>query len=549
MTAKRKTAIAVGIVLLLSLAFGIALILRGGGDFYSLNTDPSTAVEGSWNNYVKQPQGSGASDDPYRVTCGEELVWLNNNNSGNYYYVSIENDIDLSYHYWVPISLIGIELDGHGNSIKGMFISTMMNTSSQRSNIALFSGTDNYSHIYNLNVYGEINCSAGYSPKLVGGVVGQAWRLTAVNVNSYVDINVDKSISCVVGGVTAQGFCSSFAKCSNYGNIYAPNSTVGGILGDNLNASGADTLSINNSLNYGDIFGYRNIGGIAGNMNNGHHSGNFTIKDCVNYGNVTSSDSNNSFGHTGGIVGFMIGVQPIQNCTNYGEVFSKAGQVGGIAGEANSVKNCKNFGNITGSDNVGGIAGFGPNIVNCIAECNITLNYSTYKNAGGLVGSLARDTFETIEMSNSYFRGNVFCYNSTTTNVKDAFAGIVGGQISIYTNSNYAVNVQNCFADYQINYVGGKTISSVGAIANASYGGTYNLDSCYQDVRLVTLNEGNISKKEYSSGDFSGWDFLEGFNYNLPMQKELFAIASCIEPPHTGSEVIAYLQKKNFKLA
>ena len=84
----------------------------------------------------------------------------------------------------MPISLIGIELDGHGNSIKGMFISTMMNTSSQRSNIALFSGTDNYSHIYNLNVYGEINCSAGYSPKLVGGVVGLAWRLTAVNVNS-----------------------------------------------------------------------------------------------------------------------------------------------------------------------------------------------------------------------------------------------------------------------------------------------------------------------------------------------------------------------------
>ena len=80
-----------------------SLNFAGGGDFHSLNTNPSTAVEGNWINYLKQPQGSGTEDDPYRVTSGEELAWFNNMEANVYYHISIENDIDLSYHYWNPL--------------------------------------------------------------------------------------------------------------------------------------------------------------------------------------------------------------------------------------------------------------------------------------------------------------------------------------------------------------------------------------------------------------------------------------------------------------
>ena len=50
MTAKRKCIVALGVVLLLTLAIGMVLNLRGGGGFRSRTPDPSPAVEGLWIN-------------------------------------------------------------------------------------------------------------------------------------------------------------------------------------------------------------------------------------------------------------------------------------------------------------------------------------------------------------------------------------------------------------------------------------------------------------------------------------------------------------------
>ena len=93
----------------------------------------------------------------------------------------------------------------------------------------------------------------------------------------------------------------------------------------------------------------------------GNAAGATTIKNCKNYANVTSTCTA-SLAFVGGILGSSNSTIVIDSCENYGDIVAKKTMVGGIAGlprkAANSyIANCKNFGNVTGSAQVGGIAG------------------------------------------------------------------------------------------------------------------------------------------------------------------------------------------------
>lgn len=470
-----------------------------------------------------------------------------------YYHISIENDIDLSYHYWNPLYSSAnagkLIINGNNNDILNLKIDSSNIVNEQPFGIGLIGLLDYGSKIENLNVYGEIYITSFNGDSYIGGLVGTIWTSTIKNVNSYIDINVEKTLSCTVGGIAGRNHNSTFIECGNYGNISAPKGGIddkgcGGVIGGQEPSS--VLIEIVDCKNYGNIFGYNNVAGIIGSLVNSDYNISSSILGCANYGNVTCMINNNLWGLTGGIVGQHAGSGAIINCVNYGEIFAKAGHIGGIAGNGYNIENCKNFGNITGTERVGGITGVNSSdeIKNCLVECNITLLSENFKNAGGIVGAISSSENKIINIKNSFFRGNVFCNNTSDLDAKNVFSGIAGARRE-GDALNFTLNVINCFADYQINYTNGK-VAPVGALANSSQGGTYVINSCYQDVRLVTLNEGNLSKKEYTSGDFSGWDYLQGFNNNLPMQKELFAIAQFGE--HTGSEVIAYLQKKNFKL-
>lgn len=107
-------------------------------------------------------------------------------------------------------------------------------------------------------------------------------------------------------------------------------------------------------------------GSVSGTIDNvagvvGNSQAATTIKNCKNYADITSSlASGNAF--VGGILGSSNRAIVIDSCENYGTITAKAAMVGGIVGlprkaDKSYVTGCKNFGNVTGSAQVGGIAG------------------------------------------------------------------------------------------------------------------------------------------------------------------------------------------------
>lgn len=93
----------------------------------------------------------------------------------------------------------------------------------------------------------------------------------------------------------------------------------------------------------------------------GNANGVTTIKNCKNYANITSTCTA-SLAFAGGIMGSSNAKIIIDSCENYGEINALKTMIGGIAGlprkaDGSYVANCKNFGNVTGSSQVGGICG------------------------------------------------------------------------------------------------------------------------------------------------------------------------------------------------
>ena len=93
----------------------------------------------------------------------------------------------------------------------------------------------------------------------------------------------------------------------------------------------------------------------------GNANGAATIKNCKNYADITSTLAS-GLAFAGGILGSSNGTIVVDSCENYGTITAKGSMVGGIVGlprkAANSyITGCKNFGNVTGSAQVGGIAG------------------------------------------------------------------------------------------------------------------------------------------------------------------------------------------------
>lgn len=265
-----------------------------------VSLQPSAVWDGE---SLTQPQGSGTADDPYQISCGEELAWLaglvNDQGKGDQANAVLTRDIDLGDQCWTPIGNgYGVKyksaFDGQSHTVSGLNVTG-------GDYAGLFGHAENAS-IRNLVVRGQVTGTGR-----VAGVVGYASTTCSVEHcgNEAAVTGTGNWTGGVVGYIGSyydQG--SSIVGCYNAGPV--------------TSQSGAYSYA-------GGILGYDYVGKDV------------TFTDCYNTGSVTSG------GYAGGIRGYgssMAGA--MVNCYSTGTVTGgDAAKAGAIApGSANRVTNC-----------------------------------------------------------------------------------------------------------------------------------------------------------------------------------------------------------------
>lgn len=182
--------------------------------------------------------------------------------------------------------------------------------------------------------------------------------------------------------------------------------------------TGRTDICTNRGVVKGDI----NVGGIAGSMSidsedlEGNASGSVdfefgrkfitrcVITDSVNEGYVTAKKNG-----AGGIVGYMNhGV--VLDSKGYGSVESTEGDyAGGICGESHTIiKRCYALCSVKGTKNVGGIAGYAETLKNCYAMSEVTAENGRMGAIAGQINSYEdiEENEDEIKVSGNYYVGD-----------------------------------------------------------------------------------------------------------------------------------------------
>ena len=131
---------------------------------------------------------------------------------------------------------------------------------------------------------------------------------------------------------------------------------VGGIVGAIFKINSSSEFVVENCVSYADVYGAgydadADVGGIVGAA----QGNGVYIKNCENYGEVSGGAN-----HLGGIVGYILDDTTVANCANFGEVDGNVSCVGGIVGQSDegNVYNCYNVGIVIGKKKyIGAIVG------------------------------------------------------------------------------------------------------------------------------------------------------------------------------------------------
>lgn len=326
-----------------------------------------------WADYAAESfaGGNGTQEDPYRITNAAELAKIAEDvrmgvgevDYKNTYF-SIENDIDLAGHMWLPIGLVSDDgsfawcdfsgiVDGKGHSIKNMNVDL-----GNLKGVGLFGYTTEFFELRNLtilsgSVKGDIDAGAfvGYNSGLVENCV------------NYAEV---KCLQFYAGGIV--GISSKTGKifrCQNFGKIQA---------------------------GYDDTMGFC-AGGICGGSSS-------DVEECVNWGNVKSRTND-----AGGILGFMDGGK-VSRCFNRADVVASNEDAGGIVGtvggrsSACEISNCYAASDVEVSLYEGGIVGLV--LMNKDLPFVMKDNYfNIMLYEGGVVGKII-DNFDQCVVSNNW---------------------------------------------------------------------------------------------------------------------------------------------------
>lgn len=450
------------------------------------------------------------------MTEAQLLEYLNNQQAYASEVARIGADITLT-SAWTPVELTGT-LDGQGHTVYGLDVAA-------GDDAGMFSSLTADATLKNITVEGTISLEATKHPAQAG-LVANLYG-TMYNVVSKVAVTAASGKgACYVGGLVGQLSSGSLIECENAGSLTLRQTKgkgyVGGAVGviypagmvDKCVNSGKLVSESSNMQGFGGVvglqqggdtkgcvnegnlvvnacYGTASVGGIVGNLYN-YTAKVTTVQKCVNNGSIEHDTP--SVQSVGGVVGGITdgggdtpGAAEVSECENNipisVNVSRKAGSgaldgfyLGGIVGSmyalnesaiVNSVKNCKNTGNLyaslssdAGSGNavkVGGICGNtrGPAAVegNENAAASVILeNASAAKllcAVGGLVGE-AGDPWASEETMLSLVgntnRASVLSKTNNSETPAGGFIGYLFGPVTAGGNRNFG-NVERDVTD------------------------------------------------------------------------------------------------------
>ena len=461
--------------------------------------------------------GSGTQVDPYLI-CNPatldslaDIVNLGVNCAGLYF--KVVRDLDMSgFSPWNPIGASAStpfsgHFDGNNKVISNITINNTTNYQGLFGYVLGPAATDraeihhvilrgsvtggsysggivgyaNYTKMYNLTNYANV-ASTSYSYH--GGIAGYAYY------NCTFDSCVNHGTvqgSSYTGGITGYGYYyDTITNCLNTGNVISTSGYVAGIIGYKYYYG-----VIRNTENQGDVSASYYVGGIAG-----YDYYYQLITNCVNRGDINATSYD-----VGGIVGYfytgmstLTSVYEIRNCENYGSV-SGTYYIGGIAGYGYycRARFCNNYGDVTASSYAtGGIIGY-CYYYGLVSGCNnygdVTSTYvgstvaSTAYGTGGIVGCFSYGT----TVSNTYTIDS--CNNYGNITAASYMTGGIIGESYYYTGSTRKCN--NYGNVHGTSYVGGIT---------GFHQGTSTSTTSYAPYIISCANAGNVSGNDYIGG-------------------------------------------------
>ena len=292
---------------------------------------PHALWGGAWAQTPSKPSsGDGKVDNPYIITKAEELAWFRDAvNDGNYEICAkIADNVEV-----IDLKDFCHAADASQN-LKELSWEPIGN--SDWSYVGTFDG--NGKTITNL----YINATQAYM-----GLFGRIYKSTIKNLtfeNANVT-NTENNIG-ILAGYAGNGNTLQNIKISNTCQIKGGNDFTGGIAGY-LDGNAY------NCVNYATVQGTEDVGGLFGFYSRDGNS----MTACANYGNGTASSDT-----AGGLVGYF---------------------------ESGAIKDCANYGDITGTSNVGNLIGNAQscNLNNVLGTGNVTATSDTER-AGLLVGHI-----------------------------------------------------------------------------------------------------------------------------------------------------------------
>lgn len=286
---------------------------------------------GAWAQTAIPPsEGNGSEGSPYIITKAEELAWFRDAvNDGNYEICAkIADNVEV-----IDLKDFCHAADASQN-LKELSWEPIGN--SDWSYVGTFDG--NGKTITNLYIN---------APQAYMGLFGRIYKSTIKNLtfeNANVT-NTENNIG-ILAGYAGNGNTLQNIKISNTCQIKGGNDFTGGIAGY-LDGNAY------NCVNYATVQGTEDVGGLFGFYSRDGNS----MTACANYGNVIASSYT-----AGGLVGYF---------------------------ESGTIKDCANYGDITGTSNVGNLIGNAQscNLNNVLGTGNVTATSDTER-AGLLVGHI-----------------------------------------------------------------------------------------------------------------------------------------------------------------
>lgn len=473
-----------------------------------------------WSNQAYSQSGSWLDQGNYDISWFDEskstfyistakqlagVAYLSN--SQNYTFsdksIILQNDIDLSKHYWKAIKTFSGVLDGKGHAIDYI----MVKADKEQEFVLFLKGLER-GKIQNLT-FGE-NCNIQ-----IEGSYSNYPTISfcfEMREHSVIDNCVNKA-NIHAARASVAPFCGNMyetctiSNCDNYGDIYAEKGDASGIVANVERIYlYVEPGTIFNCNNYGTISSSYTAAGIAGAC-----YGN--IKKCSNHGALKNIENKERQGWCSGITGGIEGeISDCKNTASFSGKITAAGIAGGVSG---IMTRCNNSGNIKADDYAGGIVGnLGSQVT--ISDCYNTGNIEGGHFAGGIIAEISsrfscpvivscvnkgKITTEQGQAAGIVGHGDYYTYIDKCVNL-----GEVKGAASVkdiiyqyYTVSTIASgiangsNIINCLNRGKVtaHSVATSDLCTIEAQAYASgIGGSYVYNSCNEgDVKSITKSE------------------------------------------------------------